>query len=414
MSKEKSVIDYYYSCNRLKDDIRTGWKNWNVQRERVESIAEHIFGVQMLALAMKSEYHYDIDIEKVIKMLAIHELGEIIIGDLTQFQISREEKEKIEHEAVHKILRSLHDGNEIEALFLEFDAHKTKEAMFAYQCDKLECDLQCKIYDEENCVDLNQRKKDTFVDNAQLKLLQNGSSWSDMWLSFDQKNIPFDENFMSVSEYARTHSITTKDEKAIQNIVDHLQLEYLKKRGQDAQQTIFHLERKMAKLTLDNQVGAYAHNLDEMCSIIQEMQETKDSEKMILLKQELILLEEKNKKMESNEKIQKYLSLRDNYSYLLSQNYKYYKAMQTDFCEALKKIDTPDIYVYQGEGQLSKHIITGEETSEEAQIYPFYNLHSKRDFRHFYNQVHFRYLNSLLESKSFDLEDNHLGKVKIK
>ncbi len=61
----------------------------------------------MLAIAMKSEYQYDIDMQKVIFMLAIHELGETVIGDLTQFQISREEKERIEHEAVRKILRGI-------------------------------------------------------------------------------------------------------------------------------------------------------------------------------------------------------------------------------------------------------------------------------------------------------------------
>lgn len=94
MLKEENVIKYYVICNRLKNIIRTGWKNWNVQRERIESIAEHIFGTQMLAIAMKSEYHYDVDIAKVILMLAIHELGETIIGDLTQFQISKDDKEK--------------------------------------------------------------------------------------------------------------------------------------------------------------------------------------------------------------------------------------------------------------------------------------------------------------------------------
>ena len=153
MSKEQNVINYYVICNRLKNVIRTGWKNWNVQRERIESVAEHIFGVQMLAIAMKSEYKYDIDIMKVIFMLAIHELGETVIGDLTQFEISKEEKEKLEHEAVHRILGGLLDGNQIETLFLEFDSHSTKESMFAYQCDKLECDLQSKLYDEEGCVD---------------------------------------------------------------------------------------------------------------------------------------------------------------------------------------------------------------------------------------------------------------------
>lgn len=61
MKKEEKVINYYIICNRLKNVIRKGWKVWNVQRDRVESVAEHIFGVQMLAITMKSEYQYDID-----------------------------------------------------------------------------------------------------------------------------------------------------------------------------------------------------------------------------------------------------------------------------------------------------------------------------------------------------------------
>ena len=96
MKKEEKVINYYIICNRLKNVIRKGWKVWNVQRDRVESVAEHIFGVQMLAIAMKSEYQYDIDLLKVILMLAVHELGETIIGDLTQFEIDDHEKKRIE------------------------------------------------------------------------------------------------------------------------------------------------------------------------------------------------------------------------------------------------------------------------------------------------------------------------------
>ena len=85
MNKEQSVVEFYVLCNNLKNVVRTGWKNWGVNRERVESIAEHIYGVQMLAISMWSQYGYDIDIKKVLTMLAIHELEETIIGDLTQF-----------------------------------------------------------------------------------------------------------------------------------------------------------------------------------------------------------------------------------------------------------------------------------------------------------------------------------------
>ena len=202
MSKEERIIKYYVLCNKLKNVIRTGWKNWNVNKERIESVAEHVYGVQMLAIAMKQEYEYDIDLNKVLFMLAIHELGETVIGDLTQFQIDPKSKEKIEHEAVHNILKDILDGEKIEELFLEFDAHETKESKFAYQCDKLECDIQCKLYDEEGCVDLNKQQSNNIMENKIVKkYLDKGYSWSSMWIKFSQEKYPYDENFKKVSNY---------------------------------------------------------------------------------------------------------------------------------------------------------------------------------------------------------------------
>lgn len=193
MSKEENVINYYVICNRLKNTIRIGWKDWNVKRERLESVAEHIYGVQMLALAMNSEFKYNIDIMKVIFMLAIHELGETVIGDLTMFQISKEEKQKIEYEAVSNILSGLLEGNKIKELFIEFEEGKTEEARFAFQCDKLECDLQCKLYGEENCVNLSEQENNNTINNPIVKkLLDNGESWETMWLKFGQIKYPYD------------------------------------------------------------------------------------------------------------------------------------------------------------------------------------------------------------------------------
>ena len=47
MSREENVVNYYVLCNKLKNVIRTGWVDWNVKRERIESVAEHIYGVLM-------------------------------------------------------------------------------------------------------------------------------------------------------------------------------------------------------------------------------------------------------------------------------------------------------------------------------------------------------------------------------
>lgn len=212
MSKEENVVKYYVTCNKLKNVIRTGWQDWNVKRDRLESVAEHIYGVQMLAIAMKLEYGYDIDLTKVILMLAIHELGETIIGDITQFQISKQEKEELEHKAVKDILKDLIDGETIEALFLEFDERKTKEAFFAYQCDKLECDLQSKLYGEEGCVDLSKQEGNKTMEHPLVKsLLDKGLSWEEMWLRFGQEVYPYDDNFRSVTNYALKNNIKIKE-----------------------------------------------------------------------------------------------------------------------------------------------------------------------------------------------------------
>ena len=208
MDRAENVVKYYVLCNKLKDVIRTGWKDWKVSKERIESVAEHIFGVQMLAIAMNSEYQYDIDLSKVILMLAVHELEEIYIGDLTQFQISKEEKKRKGHEAVEKVLNSLLDKEKISSLIFEFDEGKTKEAIFAYHCDKLECDLQSKLYDEEGYVDLNNQVGNKTYENTFVQeLLQKEKSWSGMWLAFGQNKYNYDENFTAVSNYAKNNSI---------------------------------------------------------------------------------------------------------------------------------------------------------------------------------------------------------------
>lgn len=209
---EQNVIKYYVLCNRLKNVIRTGWKDWKVKKERLESVAEHIYGVQMLAIAMHSEYKYNLDLNKILFMLAIHELEEIIIGDLTFLQISEEDKLKLGHEAIEKVLSGLHKKDELRNLILEFDERKTEEAKFAYHCDKLECDIQCKLYDEENLVDINDQDENKVYRNDKIKeLLKNGeATWSGLWLDFDRDKFIDDENFLNVLDYVKNNKISEK------------------------------------------------------------------------------------------------------------------------------------------------------------------------------------------------------------
>lgn len=208
INKAKSVVDFYVLCATLKDVIRSGWKVWNVKRDRLESVAEHIYGVQMLAIAMWSQYNYKIDIFRIIMMLAVHELEEIVIGDLTQWDIAKEDKVVAGHNAVKLILKDLLQGSEIEKLVLEFDAQQTPESQFAKKCDKLECDIQSKLYDEQGCVDLTKQENNPIMkDQYVSELLKTGKSWSAMWLEFGRKKNKYDDNFMEVSNYVENNQI---------------------------------------------------------------------------------------------------------------------------------------------------------------------------------------------------------------
>lgn len=207
---EENVIKYYVLCNKLKNVIRTGWKDWKVKKDRLESVAEHVYGVQMLAIAMHSEFKYNLDLKKILFMLAIHELEEIIIGDLTCFQISETDKIKLGHEAIEKVLSSLLNKQELKNLILEFDERKTDEAKFAYHCDKLECDIQCKLYDEENLVDINdQDDNKTYHDEKVQMLLKNcEATWSGLWLEHDREKFLDDKNFLNVLDYIKNNKIS--------------------------------------------------------------------------------------------------------------------------------------------------------------------------------------------------------------
>ena len=210
--KERNVIEYYVLCNKLKDIIRTGWKDWNVKRERIESVAEHIYGTQMLAIAMYSEYKYDIDIKKVILMLSLHELEEIEIGDLIPFEITTKDKKKIGKKAVEHIVKNLNIKEDIKSIIDEFDARTTKEALFAHHIDKLEADIQCKLYDEENCVDLNDQESNKAYHIEELQnYIKSTKSWSETWIDFDMDRHNYDDNFKALLNYVKENDIKSEE-----------------------------------------------------------------------------------------------------------------------------------------------------------------------------------------------------------
>ena len=208
--KLRNSMRFYLLATQLKYKIRSGWDktHWNVSKERIESIAEHVYGTCILALSIDSEFKANLDINKVIKMLVLHELGEVIIGDITPFDnITPEEKMKKEHEAMREVIGDLVNQEEFLSLLFEFDEKKTKEAIFAHHCDKLEADIQAKVYQDMGCQHSLDEQEDNvvFKSNKVQQMVKDGAQTAfDIWYEWDKSLYYDDEDFARLLDYVRT------------------------------------------------------------------------------------------------------------------------------------------------------------------------------------------------------------------
>ena len=206
--KIKNVISFYALCSKLKDTIRKGPLTWNANRERIESVAEHVYGVQMLAISIYYQFEYDLDLNKVIYMLAIHELEEIEIGDLAFYETTKEDKLEKGKKATDYILKDLLGKEEIDKLLDEYNERKTKEAVFAYHCDKLECDIQMKLYDQEGCFDLNNQPNNPIINLESVReVLDSEKNISNAWIEFDRSKYEDDPNFIDIINWLKENDI---------------------------------------------------------------------------------------------------------------------------------------------------------------------------------------------------------------
>lgn len=163
------AIKYYYTATQLKDKLREGAIQWKVTKPRKESIAEHTFGCLILATALYDELKLDLNLDRVLSMLSIHELEEVSIGDITPLSKTKKEEVKNQaHNAVQDMVKNLNCNKRIMELTDEFNARLTPEAKFAKAIDKLECVLEFKKYQEKGWVSLN-NVTDEMLQNKTLK-----------------------------------------------------------------------------------------------------------------------------------------------------------------------------------------------------------------------------------------------------
>lgn len=199
----ENIIKTYFEVIKLKNAIRTGWLEVGISADRIESVAEHVFGTQFLAMMMNSEFKLNLDMQKVYEMIMIREVSKINLNS----EYTPNSKYDV-NEAALKAKKTVIDvtselacSNHIVSLIEEAQKLETKESKFVFNVSKLESDLQAKYYDLNGQFDLEKALADVKNYGSSLveEILPKVKNASDGWLNYDRRYYSEDETFLNLS-----------------------------------------------------------------------------------------------------------------------------------------------------------------------------------------------------------------------
>ena len=134
----RTFLEILHVAERLKDTPR----HCTTTHRRTESVAEHSWRVSLMAFLLRKEFP-EADMDKVVKMCLVHDLGECFTGDIPTF-LKTDGDRAVEDSLLGRWVRSLPPevSAEMAALFREMDAQETVEAKIYKSLDKLEALIQ--------------------------------------------------------------------------------------------------------------------------------------------------------------------------------------------------------------------------------------------------------------------------------
>lgn len=137
MEPEK-LIETLAVAERLKDATRHCYTS----RGRSESVAEHSWRITLMAYLVSDEFP-EADLEKLMKMCLIHDLGEAFTGDISTFEKLEKDEEK-EASLLNEWVMQLPEPfvSEMQELYREMEERKTLEARIYKALDNLEALIQ--------------------------------------------------------------------------------------------------------------------------------------------------------------------------------------------------------------------------------------------------------------------------------
>jgi putative hydrolase of HD superfamily len=132
----RQIVEFILELEKLKGITR---KTRPIGLDRYENSAEHSWQIALLASTLAHLAAAPVDIDRVIGMLLVHDIGEIDAGDVFVYaEGGWEERKLAELAAVTRIFGLLPEpqGAKFLALWREFEDAETPESRFAHAMDR--------------------------------------------------------------------------------------------------------------------------------------------------------------------------------------------------------------------------------------------------------------------------------------
>ena len=132
----QQAVDFILEIDKLKGVAR---KVRPLGQDRYENSAEHSWQIALLAVSLAPYAESSVDIDRVIRMLLVHDIGEIDTGDTLVFvEGGWEERKAAELAAVKRIFGLLPEAQSAHSLSLweEFERGESADARFANAVDR--------------------------------------------------------------------------------------------------------------------------------------------------------------------------------------------------------------------------------------------------------------------------------------
>lgn len=152
----KADVRLFMIFDILGDTERTGPHLWQIDRERLEDVKNHVFDLTLIARILQKYLPDGLDFNKINDYILCHDLPEAITGDITAFEgVPRDEIKRVTNLAIDYLDETFGDTLDVGQILRNYEDRIDLEAKVVNMIDKVHSSTTFMKYESEQHVDMD-------------------------------------------------------------------------------------------------------------------------------------------------------------------------------------------------------------------------------------------------------------------